>query len=130
EPFRWRHLLRYDPNQRYAVLISRDRAQEAWLLTWLPGQRAPLHDHGEAAGAFTLVRGALNESVARTRTAHDTMCSPHILRAGQSRVFGPEYVHALGNAGRPPAVSVHVYPVSARGPLPYRPDPCDGSPRQ
>src|SRR5699024_10990682 len=100
EPFRWRHLLRYDPNQRYAVLISRDRAQEAWLLTWLPGQRAPLHDHGEAAGAFTLVRGALNESVARNRTAHDTMCSPHILRAGQSRVFGPEYVHALGNAGR------------------------------
>jgi len=128
EPLRWRHLLRYDPNHRNAVLISHDHARQAWLLTWLPGQRAPMHDHGETAGAFTLVHGALSESVVRNRASHETLRSPHMLRAGQSRVFGPGYVHALANEGHIPAVSVHVYPVLARGPRPYGQDPCEGLP--
>lgn len=36
---------------------------EAWLVGWPPGSRAPLHDHGLAAGAAVTLRGRLSESL-------------------------------------------------------------------
>jgi predicted metal-dependent enzyme (double-stranded beta helix superfamily) len=99
---RWAHLLRYDPDERYAALVHRTPDQEVWLLSWLPGQATGLHDHGAATGAFTIVSGELIEYAAhRGRT--------HQLGVGQSRVFGPGYAHEVRNAGPDPAVSIHVY---------------------
>ncbi|HEV7647779.1 MAG TPA: cysteine dioxygenase family protein [Actinophytocola sp.] len=99
---RWAHLLRYDPDARYTVLVHRTPEQEVWLMSWLPGQGTDLHDHGAASGAFTIVSGELTEHVAHRGTT---------LRvgAGQSRVFGPGYAHEVRNEGPDPAVSVHVY---------------------
>lgn len=101
---RWAHLLRYDPDQRFAALVEATPDEEVWLLSWLPGQATDLHDHGWAGGAFTVVSGGLVERVARDRGVET-----HVLRPGQSRVFGPGYVHQVRNAGADPAVSVHVY---------------------
>ena len=99
---RWRHLLRYDPDERFATLVSEDERQEVWLMSWLPGQATGLHDHGATSGAFTIVSGELTEFVAhRGRT--------HQVGVGLSRVFGPGYVHDVRNAGPDPAVSIHVY---------------------
>ena len=36
---------------------------QVWLLSWLPDQGTPLHDHGTSAGAFAVVRGTLTERV-------------------------------------------------------------------
>lgn len=108
---RWAHLLRYDPDERFAALVDRTPGQEVWLLSWLPGQATGLHDHGTASGAFTIVSGELMEYVAhRGRT--------HQLGVGQSRVFGPGYAHEVRNAGPDPAVSIHVYR-AARTMRPY-----------
>lgn len=101
---RWRHLLRYLPDERFAVLVDGTDEQEIWLMSWLPGQGTDLHNHGDATGAFTVVLGSLTERVARRETE-----VLHHLVAGQSRVFGPGYVHGVGNAGADPAVSIHVY---------------------
>lgn len=97
---RWAHLLRYDPDERFATLVDAAGGQEVWLMSWLPGQHTDVHDHGQATGAFLLVSGALTEH-ARGVT--------HALTAGQSRVFGPGYVHQVRNDGTDPAVSLHVY---------------------
>ena len=99
---RWARLLRYDPDERYVALVHRTPGQEVWLMSWLPGQRTDLHDHGAASGAFTIVSGELTEHVAHRGTT---------LRVGigQSRVFGPGYVHEVRNAGPDPAISLHVY---------------------
>jgi predicted metal-dependent enzyme (double-stranded beta helix superfamily) len=99
---RWGHLLRYDPDERYTALVHRTPEQEVWLMSWLPGQDTDLHDHGAASGAFTLVSGELTEHVAHRGTT---------LRVGvgQTRVFGPGYVHVVRNEGPDPAVSLHVY---------------------
>ena len=99
---RWAHLLRYDPDERYTALVHRTPEQEVWLMSWLPGQGTDLHDHGAASGAFTLVSGELTEHVAHRGTT---------LRVGvgQTRVFGPGYVHVVRNDGPDPAVSLHVY---------------------
>ena len=34
---------------------------DVWLLRWPPGTRVTPHDHGESAGAFTVVEGELIE---------------------------------------------------------------------
>ena len=99
---RWAHLLRYDPDERYTALVHRTPGQEVWLMSWLPGQGTDLHDHGAAGGAFTIVSGELTEHVHHRGITHQ-------LGVGQSRVFGPGYVHQVHNAGPDPAISIHVY---------------------
>lgn len=98
----WAHLLRYDPDERYTALVHRTPEQEVWLMSWLPGQGTDLHDHGAAGGAFTIVSGELTEHVVHRGT---TLA----VGIGQTRVFGPGYVHVVGNEGPDPAVSIHVY---------------------
>lgn len=107
---RWAHLLRYDPEERFAALVESTGEVEVWLLSWLPGQHTELHDHAGAAGAFTVVVGALTERAVRAGRQDPT---GHAVAAGQTRVFGPDHVHQVHNLGADPAVSIHVY-------LPYR----------
>jgi predicted metal-dependent enzyme (double-stranded beta helix superfamily) len=121
----WTHLLRYDPEQRWAGLLERTEEHEAWLLSWLPGQHTELHDHGGATGAFTVVSGKLTERAIQTRGPTPVQAL-HSVVAGQSRVFGPNYVHQVHNDSPDPAISIHVYrPARARMTL-YTTDPVHG----
>jgi predicted metal-dependent enzyme (double-stranded beta helix superfamily) len=122
---RWRHLLRYDPDHRFSALIARDGTEEVWLMGWLPGQHTDLHDHGRSTGAFTVVSGLLNETVVRRAPRGRSVTEQHALTAGQSRVFGPGYLHQVRNDGPDPAVSVHVYR-EGRTMRSYRLDPATG----
>jgi quercetin dioxygenase-like cupin family protein len=99
---KWAHLLRYDPDERFAALVEATGEQEIWLMSWLPGQETDHHDHGNATGAFTVVSGSLTEHVLHRGVALS-------LSAGQSRVFGPGYAHHVRNHGPDPAVTLHVY---------------------
>ncbi|MTD55376.1 cysteine dioxygenase [Amycolatopsis pithecellobii] len=118
---RWRDLLRYDPDQRFSARIAGDADEEVWLMGWLPGQQADLHDHASSTGAFTVVSGRLTETVARR-----AVTELHVLNAGQSRVFGPGYVHQVRNDGPDPAISIHVYRAGGRAMRPYHLDPLSG----
>lgn len=119
---RWAHLLRYDPDTRFAALVESTDAQEVWLMSWLPGQHADLHDHGATSGAFTVVSGSLTEIV----TPGPAQVLHHLV-AGQSRVFGPSYVHQVRNDGADPAVTIHVYRDGGRTMRPVRFDPVSGT---
>jgi predicted metal-dependent enzyme (double-stranded beta helix superfamily) len=120
---RWAHLLRYDPDSRWFTRIEQAEAHEVWLMSWLPGQATGLHDHGGATGAFTVVSGVLDERVVRADGRAEAL---HTVHPGQSRVFGPNYVHQVRNDGPDPAVSVHVYR-AARVPMRrYQVDPVTG----
>nr|WP_179537353.1 cysteine dioxygenase family protein [Actinopolyspora biskrensis] len=105
----WAHLVRYDRERRWAVLLRRTADYEVWILSWLPGQHTELHDHGGADGAFTVVSGVLNERAVRSDSGHHPAEALHTLVAGQSRVFGPNYAHQVHNEGPDPAISIHVY---------------------
>ena len=89
--------------RRYRQLLSTDH-YDAWLIWWPPGTGLDLHDHGGSAGAFTVVAGALHETVAA-----GAALSTHRLRAGETSRFGIDHVHAVRNDGDGPATSVHVY---------------------
>ncbi|WP_328607231.1 cysteine dioxygenase family protein [Amycolatopsis sp. NBC_00345] len=123
---RWGGLLRYDPDERFSALVSREDGQEIWLLGWLPGQHTDLHDHVFATGAFTVVSGRLSETVARRAPGGRAVTEVHALSAGQSRVFGPGYVHEVRNDGPDPAISIHVYRDGPRDMRPYHLDPLGG----
>lgn len=118
---RWRDLLRYDPDQRFSTRIQAGTDEEVWLMGWLPGQYTDLHDHAQSSGAFTIVSGRLSETVARR-----SVTEMHVLTAGQSRVFGPGYVHQVRNEGPDPAISIHVYGAGGRAMRPYHLDPVSG----
>jgi quercetin dioxygenase-like cupin family protein len=101
---RWSGLVRYDPVSRWYHRLETGPGHEVWLLTWLPGQRSGLHDHGPSSGVLTVLRGTLTER-SLTRSGEST----RDLRPGTQRVFGPGYLHEAANNSLHPVVSLHVY---------------------
>ncbi|GAA5036029.1 hypothetical protein GCM10023258_38550 [Terrabacter aeriphilus] len=111
----WQGLVDFDPITRYYARLHADADHEAWLLTWLPGQGTPWHDHGGSAGSFVVLQGVLTEEVAGYRSARDLddvrrATGPGVLLTpGDQRSFGTRHLHRVTNAGSDPAVSLHVY---------------------
>ena len=111
----WLTHVRLNPTGRWYEQIHLDDSHEVWLISWLPGQETGFHDHGGAAGAFTVVLGSLQESrVVGASAAGQVLAKP--IRPGATRSFGPRYIHNVRNtAAASLAVSVHAYspPLSA-----------------
>jgi mannose-6-phosphate isomerase-like protein (cupin superfamily) len=111
EESRWTHLL--DPARAAAVLDPSQYPElagvQVWLLSWLPGQGTPLHDHGRSAGAFAIAGGTLTERVVTRRGPQVPHQSTTDLTTGRVRWFGPHHVHQVQNSLPEPAVSIHVY---------------------
>jgi hypothetical protein len=119
----WLDLVEYWPHSRWTHLLTYPSAAEAldpslhaeladaqvWLLSWLPGQGTPVHDHGNSAGAFAVVRGTLTERVVAGRRGARARETTADLTGGRVRHFGPRYVHQVTNTADRPAISVHVY---------------------
>jgi hypothetical protein len=122
---RWTHLL--DPGVAAAALdpsLHPELASaQVWLLSWLPGQGTPLHDHGASAGAFAVARGTLTERVVAQRRTGTPQQSTADLSAGRVRHFGPHYGHQVVNTVAEPAVSIHVYTPPLRLMNTYRAGP-------
>jgi hypothetical protein len=114
-PADWLTRVRLNPAGRWYEQMHVDDGHEVWLISWLPRQETGFHDHGGAAGAFAVVLGTLTESrmvggIATGQVAADPV------RAGETRSFGPRYIHDVRNAtASSVAVSVHAYspPLSA-----------------
>jgi predicted metal-dependent enzyme (double-stranded beta helix superfamily) len=106
-PAEWVARVRLDPEGRWYERIQMTDDYEVWLISWLPGQSTGFHDHGQSAGAFGVVWGALDESVPtgkppRRRSAR--------VASGDVRSFGAHYVHDVQNSSAGSvAVSVHAY---------------------
>jgi predicted metal-dependent enzyme (double-stranded beta helix superfamily) len=101
-----RHLLAADPLGRYAVAA----------LVWRPGQASPVHGHRTWCG-YAVLDGVLHETLyAWDEAAH---CAARVrARAREAGTVsyvgaGLQAIHRLGNDGIRPAVSLHVYGVSA-----------------
>ena len=61
QPDLWESLVRHDRRVRWYRRVALTEAVEVWLIGWWPGQHTPLHGHGGAAGALTVVSGELEE---------------------------------------------------------------------
>lgn len=108
-PSRWLAEIDFDPVSRHYARIADLGDREAWLLTWLPGQGTGWHDHGDSAGAFTVVSGQLREETADRTDDGLTAGATLTWSRGSARRFGTEHVHRVTNTGIEPAISLHVY---------------------
>lgn len=130
----WLPHVRFESPDRYCTRLEHADTHEVWLLTWLPGQGTDIHGHGGSHGAFTVVRGELDEQVftppaddpdqpAPPGPAHRRPPAPRRLRTGSVRAFGPAHVHQVVNQGTAPAVSIHAYSPPLSTMSYYRPLP-------
>ncbi|MBH0120803.1 cysteine dioxygenase [Rhodococcus sp. NPDC003382] len=114
DPDRWLPIVRYDAQERWYTRLTFTDEYEVWLLSWLPGQRTGVHDHGGSAGVFAVADGSLREIVVENPRdglleGLEPTLSTAEYDAGQAREFDSHHVHEIVNAGDRPAVSVHVY---------------------
>ena len=93
------------------TLLYRDARCEVLALTWLNGQRSPLHDHGTSDCVMRIVGGEATENLYRHREAgaakreHMT----RTLRVGTVSLTRADTMHAISNDGEEPLVTLHVY---------------------
>lgn len=100
-----RAILHFDGDQRWWARLALTDGVELWLLSWLPGQHTRPHDHGGAAGSFTVLQGELAEEY--RYPGGPIRSRSHV--AGQSLGFGAGRAHQVTGVGDSPAVSVHAY---------------------
>ena len=48
-------------DDRWFTRLHGDDELDVWLISWVPGHRTELHDHGGSLGALTVLSGSLNE---------------------------------------------------------------------
>jgi len=93
------------------TLIHRDGRTELLVLTWSPGQRSPVHDHGPAAGLMRVVSGEATERLYRRReqgaAKRDHMT--RVLRTGTVTNTLAETLHAVSNESDAVLVTLHLY---------------------
>ena len=100
----WQQVVVHDAVERRPVrLLATDR-YEVWVIGWLPGQRAELHDHGDAVGVVAVVEGVLTEDVLEHRGLRRDE-----LHVGELLDLPARIVHEISNSSDAPATSIHVY---------------------
>jgi mannose-6-phosphate isomerase-like protein (cupin superfamily) len=99
------NVLQYGHSRRWWARLALTSGVELWLLSWLPGQGTGPHDHGGAAGAFTVLLGELAEDY-----RYPSGPIRHLGHTvGNAIGFGAGRAHDLRNAGSTPTASVHAY---------------------
>ncbi len=114
----------HDPATRTWVLLAVTDRFEAWAIGWPPGGMIELHDHGVSHGAVAVAAGALTETNVRITEHGLALIGTGHITVGDTRQFGPHYVHDLGNDGGEQAISVHVYAPRLTTMTYYRLDEC------
>jgi 3-mercaptopropionate dioxygenase len=112
---------RSDPERysRNLVHAAPDGSLSLYVIVWQPGQWTPVHDHG-SWGVVGVLSGVLEErSYVRLSPDRGADSGIELARGGvillargavTSFVPNPDHIHVTGvAAGRPPAVSLHLY---------------------
>lgn len=103
------YAVHYRADERWHRRIHCDSRVDVWLISWLPAQATELHDHGDSAGAFTVVTGELTELQPVVLGDGAVALRSAVRRSPATVAFGTEHVHDVVNRGDAPAVSVHAY---------------------
>jgi predicted metal-dependent enzyme (double-stranded beta helix superfamily) len=117
----WGPRVRHDPVVRMPVRLLATDAYEVWVIGWAPGQRAELHDHGEAAGHLLVVGGTLTEHEVVVDDDGRRRLRRTELPTNTARELSVGMVHEVGNHGLGPAASIHVYSPPLRAMTHYDP---------
>jgi hypothetical protein len=114
-------------DDRWFARLHGDDEVDIWLISWVPGHRTELHDHGGSLGALTLLSGSLNEfrwdgERLRCRRleagdqagfplgwVHDVVWAPTGPGPSVTSPAVTSLVDTLGPETQAPSLSVHAY---------------------
>jgi mannose-6-phosphate isomerase-like protein (cupin superfamily) len=105
-PAEWLASVRFGAEERWWTRLRGDDVVDVWLLTWVPDTGTELHDHGNSAGAFTVVSGMLEE--VRPEGPNGELVATR-LHAGAVRAISRGVVHDVRSPSVIPAISIHAY---------------------
>jgi predicted metal-dependent enzyme (double-stranded beta helix superfamily) len=89
-------------------LVHAAPGYEIWLLSWLPGQITPIHDHGGALTVTTVLSGTvLEEQFERTRELEVRPTRAALREIGDIDPIDPVRIHRVRPIGN--AVTLHLY---------------------
>jgi hypothetical protein len=126
QPSKWQSSIRFGSSDRWWTRLRGDDIIDVWLLTWVHDTGTDLHDHGESAGAFTVVSGELEEvrpdaagNLVTTRLLTGAVCQ--IERGAVHDVRSPSALPAISiHAYSPPLRQMTFYEPGSSGPQPTR----------
>jgi len=114
-------------DDRWFARLHGDDEVDIWLISWVPGHRTELHDHGGSLGALTLLSGSLDEfrwdgERLRCRRleagdqagfplgwVHDVVWSPTGSGPSVTSPAVTSLAETLGPETQAPSLSVHAY---------------------
>jgi hypothetical protein len=117
-------------DDRWFVRLHGDDEVDVWLISWVPGHRTELHDHGGSLGAATLLSGSLDEfrwdgqRLRRRRLkagdqagfplgwVHDVLWAPSGSGASVTPLSGPQQPSLSVHAYSPPLTVMSYYEVT------------------
>jgi hypothetical protein len=117
-------------DDRWFVRLHGDDEVDVWLISWVPGHRTELHDHGGSLGAATLLSGSLDEfrwdgERMRCRRlkagdqagfplgwVHDVVWAPPGPRTSVTSLAGPQAPSLSVHAYSPPLTVMSYYEVA------------------
>ncbi len=88
-------------------LIHAAPGAEIWLLSWLPGQITPIHDHGGALTVTTVLSGVLFEERFERHGALVRPAWTARREVGALDPIDPAAIHRVRPLG--PAITLHLY---------------------
>ncbi|WP_343573525.1 cysteine dioxygenase family protein [Mycobacterium sp.] len=119
-------------DERWFARLHGDDEVDVWLISWVPGRRTELHDHGGSLGAVTVLSGSLDEfrwdgAQLRCRRlaagdqaafplgwVHDVVWAPTGPRTSATSLSGPPEPSLSVHAYSPPLTVMSYYQVTDR----------------
>ena len=95
-------------------LVAQRHTYEVLVISWLPGQRSPIHDHFGQRCWIRILSGQLsvrNYRYPENSTAPPTPLGPEekVPCPSQIHVDDDMGIHSISNSSALPAISIHVY---------------------
>jgi cysteine dioxygenase len=95
-------------------LVARGKQFELLLMTWLPQQKTPIHDHAGQKCWISVQSGKLTVRNFKpvSKTQGDIIpCGPLAVHSSGESIYMDDEsgIHSIANLGSKPAVSLHLY---------------------
>jgi cysteine dioxygenase len=106
----WRHVYQ-DTGSYHREIIETNALFQLLIITWLPGQKSPIHNHRDSQCIVRVLSGFAIETVYLPRTGGAFSSEASIYKQGESFGGEDDDIHTLENqpTAAKPLVTLHAY---------------------
>lgn len=103
----WKKFIKTSTKKYTKNKIFSDRDIEVYIISWLPGQKSPIHNHSKNGCILKILSGNLTESV---YTDSSPLIKTSVLNKNNIGFMRDDLgLHSISNEGNNIAISLHIY---------------------